>query len=237
MQLPLSVLCLHGNSMTAGAMQSHMRRLASHLKGVVRFKYLQGPHVVPRRADLPDGFAAGADVRGWWNVRKDAAGGWCYDGVDESLQAIADAQAEAAAEDGIGFRGILGFSQGGSLATLVAGLHASGRTPPLLPALDHVVLAGGFPYGAVEPDFSALFASPIDMASLHAVGERDEMVKPATSERAVALFKGAAVHRHAGGHVVPSGKASLLAFDLFFRSRVADGDAAGSRLSALLSKM
>lgn len=207
--------------MTASVLERHMRRVAHHLKDTVSFHYLDGPHTVARREDLPTADFDDGDMKAWWTVRKRDDGGWIYDGVEEALECLATAQAAAERRDGVGFHGILGFSQGGALASLVAALHADGGRSPLSSSLDHVVLASGFGFGAAEPDYSSLFASPIRVPSLHTIGERDNIVKPRTSEAGFKIFADAQLHRHPGGHVVPSGTPSLDCFSEFFAARAA----------------
>ena len=70
-------------------------------------------------------------------------------------------------------------------------------------AFKMAVLAGGFP--PLDPAATALFSGkiPLSIPSLHVIGLKDPLVSRQESEAMAALFAGARVVVHPGGHNVP----------------------------------
>lgn len=217
---PLSVLCLHGYTQSGSIMRAQTRRVAERSSARVRFTFVDAP------------FSAG-DGHAWWVPERDESGGWIYNGVDEALGVLAEAEAAERRVHGSGFAGVLGFSQGGALASLAVALHEHERLgrpagpdapAPPLPKLGFALFAGAFAYRAAAPSYARLIdsVSPMCLPSLHCVGARDKFVRPERSEHLEALFRegdGRVSVRHRAGHVVPSDDASLDAVDAFLLRR------------------
>jgi len=234
---PLSVLCLHGYSQSGDALRSHTRRLVDLLSHRARFTFTDAPFPVPSVVDPQTGGFS------WWLAERDSEGAWMYEGVDAALACLGEADAAERRATGAGFAGVLGFSQGGALASLCVALAENARSggeagkdrsgvgawppPPPLPDIRFAIFAGGFPYRAATPSYERVFRDlvPLRLPSAHAIGERDKIVKPETSACLHDLFADNAdcveLH-HRGGHIVPSDHNSIEALDLFLERRQRD---------------
>lgn len=150
---------------------------------------------------FPDG-----PYREWWNASDD---GRVYRGLDETLEYVnAFVQREGP------FDGVIGFSQGGSLAALLCGLQqerrqlAPGSAPPPGPALTFpdfqlCICICGLRTRLKEHD--RLYRDrngSFQLPSLHFLGKADSLTP--FSRRLVANFHDAVIIEHRHGHVVPS---------------------------------
>jgi len=128
--------------------------------------------------------------RSWWDASDD---GRVYRGWDSTREQLGNALATS------GATGVLGFSQGAMLASIVAALCARGE----LATIRFVILiAGRAPRADVMQPF---FAQPITLPSLHVWGQRDHFTAPA-SEALVQRFDPATreVAVWPGAHVIPA---------------------------------
>lgn len=245
MRLPqLSVLCLHGYSQDGHVLSRQMRRVTKHLEQRARFTFIDAPFSVP---SLPDPSKQGFS---WWLPSRNSEGQWEFEGVDEALRTLSEADAAEKRTHGAGFDGVLGFSQGGALASLSVGLlqvqgekgrqsdeaipqsdeaipqsaEAIPPPPPPLGSLRFAIFCGAFPYSAARPNFERVMRAPLSLSSVHCIGARDEIVKPAKSKQLEALFReeGRVALAHAGGHVVPSGEEALQSLDRFLEGHQRD---------------
>ena len=203
MRLPqLSVLCLHGYSQDGHVLSRQMRRVTKHLEQRARFTFIDAPFSVP---SLPDPSKQGFS---WWLPSRNSEGQWEFEGVDEALRTLSEADAAEKRTHGAGFDGVLGFSQGGALASLSVGLlqvqgekgrqsdeaipqsaEAIPPPPPPLGSLRLAIFCGAFPYSAARPNFERVMRAPLSLSSVHCIGARDEIVKPAKSKQLEAKKK------------------------------------------------
>ena len=186
-----------------------MRRVTKHLEQRARFTFIDAPFSVP---SLPDPSKQGFS---WWLPSRNSEGQWEFEGVDEALRTLSEADAAEKRTHGAGFDGVLGFSQGGALASLSVGLlqvqgekgrqsdEASPQSaeaipqpdelipppPPPLGSLRFAIFCGAFPYSAARPNFERLMRAPLPLSSVHCIGARDEIVKPAKSKQLEAKNK------------------------------------------------
>lgn len=213
---PLSVLCLHGYSQDAMVLRSQLKRMTQRLEPRARFHFLDAPFTVPSVVD------PSKEGCSWWLPSKDEAGNWNYGGVEESLRIVSEANKAEKSRSGNGFSGVLGFSQGGALASLLVALRESPEPAPL-PDLRFAMFAGAFRYRAATPSYDYLFDGREELTtpSLHCIGARDTIIKGATSEALEACFAAErrTSCRHNGGHVVPTGTPSLDVFDAFLEAQ------------------
>ena len=165
----------------------------------------QAPHeatasFLPKDVDGDAGEGRG-NPRGWWNAAEAAerpATSKAYVGLEDSL-----ALARQTLQEHGPFDGLLGFSQGATLGALLC------LAPSPLPPLRFAVLVSGFmPRDpALEPLVGTAEGPPplrVPLPSLHVMGENDQLVAAASSQRLSDCFAGATLHRHEGGHLVPS---------------------------------
>jgi hypothetical protein len=125
---PLRVLCLHSFRTSGSILERQMNdfsnfgpKLSSSegFKDLVRFSHVDAPHACSKEAEerMPERLRRilPPPYYEWWNAQKDeATGSVVYEGADETLKMLRE-YLEAHGP----FDGILGFSQGGSLAHLL----------------------------------------------------------------------------------------------------------------------
>ncbi|KAK0112483.1 hypothetical protein ONS96_001720 [Cadophora gregata f. sp. sojae] len=158
------------------------------------------------------------DAWGWW--KRDESGK--YVGLEEGLETI-----RKAIEDAGGVDGVLGFSQGGAAAALVASLLEPGREeaffsssspssfsyPPswssLRTALPQPPLKFAISYSgfyAPNATYKPFYTPKIKTRFLHVIGSLDSVVEEERSQGLVDRCENAVKVVHPGGHFVPVGK-------------------------------
>ncbi|KAI1112108.1 serine hydrolase FSH [Nemania sp. NC0429] len=164
------------------------------------------------------------DLDNWAWFRKDEASG-SYRGLEEGMQTIADAILSAGGVDGV-----MGFSQGGCMAALVAGAleqrpHHNPPSPspspsptnpstaPLPPWLTDLRAANAGQPLRFAVIYSGFHAPPADLQwlydpilatpTLHFLGGLDTVVDEARSRALVDRCRDPLVLTHPGGHYVP----------------------------------
>lgn len=121
------------------------------------------------------------------------------------------------------FHGVVGFSQGATLAGMVASIFEPGRTRPKElegcehPPFDFAIAYAGFlpPPETNEGEIYKLFEPKIATPILHFVGTLDYVVVEARTEAFIQRCEKAEVVRYPGGHFVPLGKQYLVAAGTF----------------------
>ncbi|KAI1379909.1 serine hydrolase-domain-containing protein [Hypoxylon crocopeplum] len=179
----------------------------------------------------------------WAWFRKDEATG-AYRGLEAGMHAIAAAISSAGGVDGV-----VGFSQGGATAALVASALEQQRQPPTTgpspstagePAdwswvetlrsanshrpLKFCVVYSGF-YAPVD-GLSWLYEPAIGTPTLHFLGSLDTVVEESRSQGLIDRCRDPTVVVHPGGHYVPVAKDWAMALAGWLRQRYEDGGAA-----------
>lgn len=173
----------------------------------------------------------------WWR-RNDATGE--YFGLDAGLQVIADA---ITANGGID--AVIGFSQGGCFAAIVASLLDSCRPA----AFKERQASGGIPYPesfaklvengqkplkfcvsyagfwAPPPQYGAFYEPKIQTPTLHVIGSLDTVVEEDRTQGLVDRTEKKEILVHPGGHFVPVGKEWVGALISYVR-RMLEGEPA-----------
>ncbi|MFT3692112.1 MAG: hypothetical protein QM831_03155 [Kofleriaceae bacterium] len=141
-----------------------------------------------RQLDWLDVFAFDAPSRadgdfGWWHARDGRYVGW-----ERTRDAIGELLAKHS------FDGVLGFSQGAVLTSLLVGLFE----------FRFAIMIGGFP--SRDPAHAEIYARTERYArpSLHIIGRADTVVPPDASRMLAARFHEPTILEHAGGHVIPT---------------------------------
>lgn len=174
------------------------------------------------------------DAWAWW--RKDESSG-SYRHLDQGVSAVAEAVREAGGVDGV-----LGFSQGGAFAALLAAmLERPHREVPdeLRPCVEELRDANGgepFKFAFV---YSGFFAPPeelkwayepkIKTPTLHFLGSLDTVVDESRSQGLVDRCEEPMVVVHPGGHYVPISKEWAMPLVGFIK-KIADEGAAKSKV-------
>ncbi|KAK3278159.1 hypothetical protein CYMTET_13886 [Cymbomonas tetramitiformis] len=210
------ILCLHGYLQNEEAFRHRTGSLRKALKSKAEFIFVDAPvTAVPLAAD--DEQACGGDstvgvgLRGWWvageNNDEALAKNEGAQGVSprvrpsQSKQAIGwDTSSEFLSQvsDTLGpFDGVLGFSQGASVAAL---LLAQNR----LPTVKFAILISGFL--PVDAELRKFVTHPgaIRIPSLHVIGENDTLVPRDRTQELENIFECPCVFAHDGRHMVPS---------------------------------
>ncbi|KAJ2708148.1 Ovarian cancer-associated protein 2 [Coemansia spiralis] len=222
------ILCLHGFGESAELFKIRSRNLGALVGDHAELVYVDAPIDVGSlhmtTSDLADaGAASGFTNLSWWWLRR----GKTYEarGLGESLALMGKVLNEQGP-----FNGIVGFSQGASLAVLVCALLA-GREGPLSlgdishPQLKFLIVAGAFQLEM--PIYEYIYADKLDVPSLHIRGIYDTVVAPDRSLKVQSCFVAPEAFEFVGGHFIPQSPQcarTLRAFLLPFVPGLADDD-------------
>jgi dihydrofolate reductase len=231
---PVRVLCLHGFRQTAEGFYGRTHAFRRALRHVAVFDFLEGEVELAHPAER-EGSGEGRDERGdtaeagnahgtggescaavsgqgasrrtgarprkcWWREDKLADGtvstrGW-REAVDTVLRHLCTAGP---------YQGICGFSQGGALAALVCEhIQSLGNTDAVAAFnVRFVMLFGAYNLSLVD----VIPRAEIRVPSLHVWGAQDCTVDAASSQALASTFINAQVHKHPGGHYIPTSPA------------------------------
>ncbi|KAL7620892.1 Family of serine hydrolases 3 [Parahypoxylon ruwenzoriense] len=262
----LRILMLHGFTQSGPLFSSKTKALSKLLVKALSpapynlhptLLYPTGPHRL-RPSDIPGYVPAGAgaaseeggeaeardedDSDNWAWFRKDEATG-AYRGLSEGMHAIASAIRDSNGP----IDGVVGFSQGGATAALVASaLEYPYRPLPLPPAekaeedlswvsalrsanadrpLRFCVVYSGF--WAPPRSLQWLYEPPIGTPTLHFLGSLDTVVDESRSRALIDRCRDPDVVVHPGGHYVPVAKDWVMALIGWLRQRYNDKDKIG----------
>lgn len=157
----LRILCLHGYTSSASRLQRQLAPVAAAVEPYAQFTFVNGPF------SAPPGHA-------WWDANT-ADGVTTYDGWPKSRSYLHTVFKEQGP-----FDGILGFSQGAILSSVLVALR-----PEF--GFDFAVLIGGFQ--ARDHELAKLYDREFEIPSLHVYGRGDEIVKPEASEKLAQKYK------------------------------------------------
>ncbi|KAI4238369.1 MAG: hypothetical protein L6R40_005731 [Gallowayella cf. fulva] len=262
---PLRILMLHGYTQSGPLFRSKTRALEKALtkalpNHTLHLSYPTGP-IILNPSDIPgyngpstsnEDPAEPEPAYGWWRRKdlptpnKPAEGETeiVYTGLQDGLARIA----ETIRQEGP-FDGVIGFSQGGCAAGIVASLlETTRRSPPLpssaspdpeaepfptcfaslhQPPLRFAIIYSGF----IAPGarYAAFYDPPLKTPTLHFLGALDGVVEESRSRGLIAVCEDARVVTHPGGHFLPSQRPWLDAAVGFVREclEAAGGDDGG----------
>ncbi|KAI0559087.1 Serine hydrolase (FSH1) [Gracilaria domingensis] len=128
--------------------------------------------------------------RTWWVAERQAS---VYVGVDQTIAYLKDVFRENHID------GLLGFSQGATVVSLICAM----REQPVFDSLRFALLFSGFPSRATL--HQPLYEISIKVPSLHVWGEQDEIVPPKACEALYERFDSGnrSQYVHQKGHLVP----------------------------------
>jgi hypothetical protein len=180
-----------------------MARLTADLADVADCVFPDGPHTA--RGPPTDDNPFPPPHYEWWDAVR-SPDGWRYEGAESTLALVA-----RLLTTGPPFDGLLGFSQGCILASIV--LRMVEARSPLLAAAASLPSFGiffcGIPPRALPPAVSAAVGGarnaaalpPLAAPSLHVIGRRDPAAP--LSRALAASFVAPIVIEHERGHVIP----------------------------------
>ena len=203
----LRVLCLHGYAQAGPALRAKSGALRSESKKLCEWVFAEAPHVIRDEELLRWKEKTGLDISSESDPCEEAPRTWWRfgpDGIDqESLETTVEHLKELCAAEGP-FDGVLGFSQGACLVTVLASRQAHGDLPKDM--FKFVALFSGFlPKDRAFAE-EILAAGCVQIPSFHCYGATDPIITPAQSLEAVSLFDSPVVLEHEGGHLLPSTK-------------------------------
>ncbi|XP_028938368.1 esterase OVCA2 [Ornithorhynchus anatinus] len=197
---PLRLLGLAGFRQSQRAFREKTGALRKALRGRAHLVCLAGPHAVPQPQPGPQ--PPEEEPRGWWFSEPEEAAFSALEepaacrGLEEALEAVREALEQHGP-----FDGLLGFSQGAALVALVCALGQAGD--PRFPPPRFAILVSGFRPRGPRPA-PPLLRAPVELPSLHVLGEADRVIPARESRELAACFPGAVTLVHPGGHFVPA---------------------------------
>ncbi|KAE9415224.1 hypothetical protein Angca_005065, partial [Angiostrongylus cantonensis] len=189
----LRILCLHGYRQNDMLFREKSGSLRKQLKKYADFEFVSAPlspNVVSEERE---------DVRSWWFSREDdqfSSRDVCNiaKGFEKSVSFIC----EYLRLNGP-FDGILGFSQGASMAHLLLVMEKRGEIS--LGFRFAILISGFLSLSAVHSPYISLTC---DVPTLHIYGTDDQIVFSTASEKFKSMFSDSITIVHEGGHYIPS---------------------------------
>ena len=223
-------LALHGWGQNSRLFRSKTSNLAKKLRKLnIELVFAEGPHSIP----LTDSSAGNPNARAWFHT----------DGTDHRinhnrfdrnlhLHGWRDSVASLSSSmTSNGCTGVLGFSQGSTMAHILCELAGRGEEP-WKSSLKFAVLVGGLDLSCEEFPPSAPGSPALSTPTLHVSGRADTSNPPCRQRECFSRFarEKAEWHEFEGGHVVPQNAEFAARFGAFLSSKVgADVSPRGGR--------
>ncbi|WFD32044.1 dihydrofolate reductase [Malassezia sp. CBS 17886] len=203
----LRLLVLHGYAANEFSAKRRMAALQKACRDVAEFVFVNAPRQVKAlpSATNPDPSVPSPDIplekqaRAWWSANDEGV----YVGWADTAVYLHDVFQTRGP-----FDGVLGFSQGACLATV---LCAALERPDACPASAAPFQAHPFRFAIAvsgfrprDPAFNALFAEEIATPTLVVVGEEDVLVSRDMTQAAVDAMANSRIVCHDGGHFIPT---------------------------------
>ncbi|KAI4314401.1 hypothetical protein L6164_027314 [Bauhinia variegata] len=189
------ILCLHGFRTSAAILEKLIARLSETVLEKLDLVFLDGPFPAQGKSDVEGIFDP--PYYEWFQAKKDFTE---YFNLQECIAYIEEYMVKNGP-----FDGLLGFSQGAILAAALPGMQEQGVVLGKVPKIKFLILISGGKFGGKKFGMPKLasnaFAKPIDLPSLHFIGEMDFL-----KEEGIALleaFVDPVVIHHPKGHTVP----------------------------------
>ncbi|KAF9204085.1 Ovarian cancer-associated protein 2 [Haplosporangium sp. Z 27] len=150
--MALRILCLHGYTQNAQSFSKKTSAFRKSLKGIADLVYITAPHVVPiptletpeeRENDNLENLETDEVPYGWWTSSPEKPH---YKGFDESLTGIREVLEKQGP-----FDGVMGFSQGASMASLLQLLLERPYLSPVMSGCRHDPLKFAIIVAGFEP--------------------------------------------------------------------------------------
>ncbi|KAI1810813.1 hypothetical protein GGS20DRAFT_579558 [Poronia punctata] len=230
----VKILMVHGYMQSASifsAKTKALHKILTQTLPTLHFNLIfpSGPHRL-RYSDIPDYTPPEGveeeDLDKWaWYRANDATGE--YRGLEAGMQTIASTIRDAGGVDGV-----MGFSQGGCMAALIAGAMEEPRHEP--PDQQHrawmdelraanngrplkfCVVYSGF-RARPEAGLDWLYEPRIVTPNIHFIGALEEERIEVGSQRLIDVSKDPSVHRHPGGHFVPCSRMWVMQLAAFLK--------------------
>lgn len=181
--------------------QTCKEKLGAFRKGLkklpLEFVYITAPNKIPQESQDVAAINEGSNGYGWWFSTENDT----YDplnptdiskGYDESLELVKATFANQGP-----FDGVLGFSQGSCLLSILCALREQGCFE-----FKFAILVAGFK--SRSSGHSVFYSTPITCPTLHVFGDTDRVIPKENSEELLQHFSNATILNHPGGHFVPT---------------------------------
>ncbi|KAK7109005.1 esterase OVCA2-like isoform X2 [Littorina saxatilis] len=200
LQNQLKILCIHGYRQNAQAFREKTGAFRKILKKKAELEFISAPNRVPPLETTGEDaeLANEGDSMGWWFSRQDDCYhaqelSDCCKGYDQSLKLVQETIKEKGP-----FDGVLGFSQGAAMVSLLLGVQEQQSEK----WFDFAILVAGFKSRSSPHD--VLYSKKISIPTLHVFGDTDKVIPKEMSEDLLQYFEDPVVVQHPGGHFVPA---------------------------------
>ncbi|KAI9297480.1 FSH1-domain-containing protein [Neoconidiobolus thromboides FSU 785] len=209
----LRLLMLHGYTQNKNVFEKKCGALRKSLKNHCEFQFIDAPFELTDKEEIKkySGNSIGDENEKQlaWFIRNSNV----YDGLDESV----DYLLKFINENGP-FDGILGFSQGGIMASIISKMieedieEIKQKYNSINLFKFNIIVSGFLPRDERVLDY---YKKNSTIPSLFIIGERDDLVLPANSLKLKERYDNATLLTHEGGHFIPTKaiyKAEILKF-------------------------
>ena len=207
MEKKLKILCIHGYRQTGQVFRQRTGAFRKALKKIADFEFVTAPNEI--KTDNPDD----EQVFGWWfsspdNTYKAQDYTECSNGFEHSLTTVASALEKQGP-----FDGVLAFSQGASLLSVICGLKEQGDER--FQGFRFAMFVSGFK--SRQAAHQEFYKTQISLPTLHVMGETDQVIEKEMSEDLATLYGNKTVVCHKGGHFVPATSAEKSQYISFLK--------------------
>ncbi|KAL8609858.1 hypothetical protein ACOMHN_020693 [Nucella lapillus] len=195
------ILCIHGYRQNGQSFRQKTGAFRKLIKKKAELVFITAPNIVPPLDTAENSAEASGgndESSGWWFSRPDdyfhaQDPSDCCKGYDLSLQTILQAVKEQGP-----FDGVLGFSQGAAMVSLVLGEQEKQSEK----WFQFAILVAGFK--SRSSPHQALYEK-ISIPTLHVFGETDKVIPKDMSEDLLQHYEDPLTLHHPGGHFIPAG--------------------------------
>eukprot|EP00045_Choanoeca_perplexa_P001888 m.22199 g.22199 ORF g.22199 m.22199 type:complete len:225 (+) comp11217_c0_seq1:49-723(+) len=205
--MTLKLLMLHGYRQNGTAFRAKTGAFRKILKTVSKdIVFISAPFVIEDASQDGTDEAEAKDL-GWFFCQSEPRSYHSttevpsYSGLDATLEHL-----DKVFEEHGGFDGIIAFSQGAQLLSIMTALDAAATRAGESPRypIQFAMFVSGFKSYALN--HNSLYTEPVALPSLHILGTTDEVIPDALSRELAACFVDPAIVVHDGGHFVPTPK-------------------------------
>ncbi|XP_039154942.1 esterase AGAP003155 isoform X2 [Eucalyptus grandis] len=189
------ILCLHGFRTSAKILETQIHKWPDSILEKLDLVYLDAPYPSMGQSSVEGIFDP--PYFEWFQANQDFTE---YENFEECITFIEDFMVKNGP-----FDGLLGFSQGATLAAALPGMQAEGLVLTKVPKIKFLILTSGAKFGGSKfgaPPLAAnAFSCPVKCPSLHVIGEND-LVKPDSIALLDSFVDPIIVH-HLEDHTIP----------------------------------
>uniref|UniRef100_A0A7N0TIY6 Serine hydrolase domain-containing protein n=1 Tax=Kalanchoe fedtschenkoi TaxID=63787 RepID=A0A7N0TIY6_KALFE len=186
----MKILCLHGFRTSGAFLKKQISKWDPSIFADFDLDFPDGAYPAGGKSDIETIFPP--PYFEWFQFEKDFT---VYFNLEECISRLCDYITTNGP-----FHGLLGFSQGTSLAGLLLGYQAQGKVLKDHPPFKFFVAVSGSKFRAPSIRDVA-YKDPISVKSVHFIGEKDWLKLP--SEDLASAFVNPLIIRHPQGHTVP----------------------------------